>query len=417
VLGEHVDLLTGFPFKSAGYTENPSDVALLRGSNIGQAKLDWTGAKRWPRGRVEQFQNYLLEVGDVVLAMDRPWIEAGLKYAWIVPRDLPCLLVQRVARLRGTNGLLTGYLRLLLGSKTFTDYIAPIVTGVTVPHISPTQIKGFRFDRPPVDTQRRIVAILSAYDDLIENNTRRVQILEEIAQAIYREWFVEFRFPGHEDVPMIDSVLGPIPEGWAVRPLGEMVSASRRTLDPRKHPDESFAHFSIPAFDSAREPVVEIGGGIRSSKFELRDRCVLYAKLNPRIPRVWLAEPHPELRSIASTEFMILTPSASAWSLPLIWALCSSPEFAGQVVGMSGGTSTSHQRVRPNDLMGLQVVAPESGVAKRFADLAGDMLQLAATLGQALANLRATRAFLLPRLISGEVDVTDLDIEASGLVA
>ncbi len=72
---------------------------------------------------------------------------------------------------------------------------------------------------PPLATQRKIAAILSAYDDLIENNTRRIEILEEMAQRIYREWFVHFRFPGHEDVPLVDSELGPIPEGWERRPL------------------------------------------------------------------------------------------------------------------------------------------------------------------------------------------------------
>src|SRR5438045_3560257 len=112
-LGQHVDLLTGLAFKSDKYTDDPVATPLLRGANVSQGRIDWSGAKRWPLTRADGLAPYLLEPGDVILAMDRPWIDAGLKYAWITPRDLPCLLVQRVARMRGTNGLLTSYLRYL----------------------------------------------------------------------------------------------------------------------------------------------------------------------------------------------------------------------------------------------------------------------------------------------------------------
>jgi type I restriction enzyme S subunit len=88
---------------------------------------------------------------------------------------------------------------------------------VNVPHISGKQISDFTFNLPPIPTQQKIGAILSAYDDLIDNNTRRIKILEEMAQAIYREWFVDFRFPGHENVLMVESELGPVPEGWEIK--------------------------------------------------------------------------------------------------------------------------------------------------------------------------------------------------------
>jgi len=95
-------------------------------------------------------------------------------------------------------------------------------TGTTVKGIRLEQLKDIDICLPDMFTQRKIAAILSAYDDLIENNTRRIKILEEMAQLIYREWFVKFRFPGHEKVRMVDSELGPIPEGWEVKRLGEV---------------------------------------------------------------------------------------------------------------------------------------------------------------------------------------------------
>ena len=97
-------------------------------------------------------------------------------------------------------------------------------TGATVKSSKHENIRNLELPKlpPPLPTQRKIAAVLSAYDDLIENNTRRIKILEEMASAIYREWFVEFRFPGHEGVEMVESELGLIPQGWEVKQLGEV---------------------------------------------------------------------------------------------------------------------------------------------------------------------------------------------------
>jgi len=213
-LGDHVDLLAGYAFKSSGFTDNPEDVPLVKGDNVQQGYIDWGRAKRWSRDAAPAMSKFRLESGDVVLAMDRPWVQAGLKLAWIKGSDPEALLVQRVSRLRGVNGLDTTFMRYVLCGQSFTNYIRPIVTGINVPHISPGQIRDFKFILPPLAVQRRIASILSAYDDLIENNTRRIAILEEMARRIYEEWFVRFRFPGHERVKRVESELGLIPEGW-----------------------------------------------------------------------------------------------------------------------------------------------------------------------------------------------------------
>ena len=110
--------------------------------------------------------------------------------------------------------------------KYYIDFIKlqmqNISQGTTQANLSVEKLLSFEFLTPPLNTQRKIAAVLSSYDDLIENNTRRIKILEEMASAIYREWFVEFRFPGHEQVEMVESVLGLIPQGWEVKQLGKM---------------------------------------------------------------------------------------------------------------------------------------------------------------------------------------------------
>src|SRR5690554_4650030 len=249
-LGDHVDLLTGYPFKGKQFTQDDNDIRLLRGDNVAQGFLRWNEAKRWSREEYEAYSSCHLQKGDVILAMDRPWISAGLKYAWIKDSDLPCLLVQRVARLRGTDGLLTDYLRYVIGSHDFTNHVLSITTGVNVPHISGRDIKAFRFKLPPEPVQERAVSILSAYDDLIENNTRRIEILEEMARRLYEEWFVHFRFPGHEEVSFKESELGEIPEGWEVTSVKPLIKRLKNgTVYKQKDVEESG---SIIVIDQSR---------------------------------------------------------------------------------------------------------------------------------------------------------------------
>ncbi len=110
---------------------------------------------------------------------------------------------------------------------TIVQEIRAITRGATQDNLSLDKLLTFDIPTPPVCTQRKIASILSAYDDLIANNSRRVAILEEMAQAIYREWFVNFRFPGHETVKLVDSTLGQIPEGWEVVDLEQVVEIKR----------------------------------------------------------------------------------------------------------------------------------------------------------------------------------------------
>ena len=121
---------------------------------------------------------------------------------------------------RGIPGIADDY---FLMSCIQSANISGYITGTAQPKLSQRNLKAIRLLLPPLPTQRKIAAVLSTYDDLIENNTRRIKILEEMASAIYREWFVEFRFPGHEQVEMVESELGLIPQGWEVKKAKEIV--------------------------------------------------------------------------------------------------------------------------------------------------------------------------------------------------
>jgi type I restriction enzyme S subunit len=279
--------------------------------------------------------------------------------------------------------------------------------GGTFPNLTKGDILTFPIPYPP--HRRKIAAILSAYDDLIENNTRRIAILEEMAQLLYREWFVHFRFPGHKQAAMVDSELGPIPEGWEVVKFADIVTLLRRGVKPHEFEDEVFAHYSFPAFDTTRMPLLERGETIRSSKYLVDGENVLLSKLNPRIPRVWLPFPDTNYRAIASTEFLVLLPERPL-TRPYLYSLCRSPEFLGDFAALTLGTSTSHQRVKPQDFMNMDTVLPLRSLIDAFSNVVDPMLRVIHTMRLENVALRRTRDLLLPRLLSGEVDVSDLSL-------
>jgi len=185
-ISDVVDMTFGFAFKSAEFSDEPTDVRLLRGDNIAQGRLRWGGAKRFPKTRVGEVERYQMAVGDVVIAMDRPWIEAGLKYSVVREEDVPSLLVQRVARLRTkSDSLDQGFLAAVIGSAAFTNYVIGVQTGSAVPHISGGQIGDFEFKLPTIGEQRAIAATLGALDDKIESSRRAVAVALSLATASY----------------------------------------------------------------------------------------------------------------------------------------------------------------------------------------------------------------------------------------
>ncbi len=213
-LGDIADLLVGFAFKSRHFLDASEDgVRLVRGDNVQQGFLRWgEKAKKWNSAEYEEFRRYQLEKDDVLLAMDRPVVGGGLKLAWVKELDLPCLLVQRVTRIRGAEDLArTTFLRYALSTSEFLGHIESVTTGANIPHISGKDIASFELQLPPLAEQDRIAEILSTYDDLVEVNVRRIDLLEESARLLYREWFVNLRFPGFEQVGRLEGV----PEGWS----------------------------------------------------------------------------------------------------------------------------------------------------------------------------------------------------------
>lgn len=255
-LGKVANVFTGYPFKSELYSTGDQDVRLLRGDNISQGAMDWSDARKWPAAKLNDFEEYQLKEDDIVLAMDRPWIGAGLKFSQIIKSDLPALLVQRTARLRGSNDLDIGYLKYVIGSPWFTSYIKRITTGSLVPHISLKQIRDFPVKLPPIEEQKAAAAVLLAIDKKIELNNRINAELEAMAKTLYDYWFVQFDFP--DDSPQGQGkpyktsggkmVYNPtlkreIPEGWEPVSVGKIVDIKTGKEDANYATERGKYHF------------------------------------------------------------------------------------------------------------------------------------------------------------------------------
>jgi type I restriction enzyme, S subunit len=174
------------------------------------------------------------------------------------------------------------------------------------------------------------------------------------------------------------------------------------TLAPSAFPDEEFAHFSLPAYDSGQNPKIEIGKGILSNKTVIADDAILLSKLNPEIKRVWLTPRPNGLRQVSSTEFLAYTPNhgfGKSW----LYCLFDSQPFRETLVGMVTGTSKSHQRVSPKALALLSVVTAPEVLHVAFERIAAPLLLKAAQNRNGSLTLAATRDLLLPKLMSGEI--------------
>jgi type I restriction enzyme, S subunit len=186
--GFYLDVLSGFAFPSEGFSEDEQATRLLRGINVSVGEIRWDDVVYWRRRPDDQLERYLLRQGDLVIGMDRPWIAAGVRVARLGENDTPCLLLQRVARLSVNSKLNDEYLYSLLASDFFIAHFSPDMTGVSVPHISPDQIKSFVIPIPPIPEQHAIIShlktVVEEIDTLISEATQAIALLRERRAAL-----------------------------------------------------------------------------------------------------------------------------------------------------------------------------------------------------------------------------------------
>jgi type I restriction enzyme S subunit len=173
--GFYLNILTGFAFPSAGFSDDETQTKLLRGINVGVSRLKWDETVYWQRKPGDGLEIYEMCAGDLVIGMDRPLIAEGMRVSKVKESDLPCLLLQRVASLKTGGQLAADYIHSLLSSEMFIAHFAPETTGVSVPHISPEQIYNFVIPVPPLEEQERITDYIFAQSTQLDTLTTEAQ--------------------------------------------------------------------------------------------------------------------------------------------------------------------------------------------------------------------------------------------------
>jgi len=273
--------------------------------------------------------------------------------------------------------------------------------GAANPSLNRNHIHTIPVFWPPLPVQHRIAGILSAYDELIENSQRRIRILEEMARALYREWFVHFRFPGHENIPLVESSLGEIPKGWEVKNLRDIAENIRRNV-PKGQLKDSKPYVGlehIPRRSLALE-AWEITTELGSNKLAFKKDEVLFGKIRPYFHKVSVAP----FDGLCSADTIVIR-SRRPEHYGIVVSCVSSDDF----VAVASATANGAKMPRANwdVLEKYQVVIPKGNVADKFSALFTDIIAQQQALIFQIKNLRRTRDLLLPRLLSGQVNLKE----------
>jgi len=277
--------------------------------------------------------------------------------------------------------------------------------GTTQDNLSLDKLLTFDFSVPPLPAQKRIAGILSAYDELIENNQRRIKILESMARSLYREWFVHFRFPGHESVPLVPSPLGPIPKGWEVCELGHIVQFKSGFAFKSSTFTANGEHRLVTiknVQDGAFNP--ESDSRINELPPNLPTYCVLedgeiLLSLTGNVGRVCLVYDGPFLLNQRVSKLAPL----ESFDWALIYCMFRESEMRVKLEQLSNGVA--QQNLSPILASKVDFVCPTRELRQRFSVLAEPMVRHMVELYTAIQNLRRTRDLLLPRLLSGQVNL------------
>ena len=258
-------------------------------------------------------------------------------------------------------------------------------------------VQGLKVRVPDLSGQQAIAGVLKILDDKIAANRRVNDNLEEQARSIFQSWFIDYEPFG-----------GSMPSDWLPSTLGQIAIMKTDSWSPTKNPNVVVEHYSIPAFDEKHYPVFEIASGIKSNKYLLTPESVMISKLNPDTKRIWrpmcLSE-HP----VCSTEFIVYEAKKKG-QRDYIYSLIDSVPFFNHLCSHTTGSTNSRQRATPKSTLDFALHFPPDSVIEDFCQIVTPMYDLISTNTVENQSLAKTRDSLLPRLMSGELDVSELDI-------
>lgn len=332
------------------------------------------------------------KIGDVLLTTEAPMgVVARLD------RD-DVAIAQRLLTLRGKENVLDNeYLLYFLQSSSGQSLLKARETGTTVTGIKQAEFRKIQINVPEISIQKKIGRFLRALDEKIEINSKINKNLEQQAQTIFKAWFVYF-----------EPFDGEMPSDWVISRLGDIASIKTNSFSPVKNPDAQLEHYSIPAYDEQKYPVFESAAGVKSNKYMLSKNSVMISKLNPDTKRVWRPMCLSEL-AVSSTEFIIFEAFNPAYR-DFVFSIIDSADFSDWMCAHTTRSTNSRQRTTPSATLEFQVALPDEKAITDFCAIVTPMYDTIASNiceNQKLAQLRDS---ILPKLMSGELDVSDIDL-------
>ena len=278
-------------------------------------------------------------------------------------------------------------------------------------------VKNYIVDIPSIKKQDKILKIIGNIEDKLDVNNKLIANLEELSQTLFKRWFIDFEFPDKNGTPykssggeMIDSELGKIPSNWKIYKLKDIASHKKETFNPKKSKEVIVKHFSLPAYDNEEQAIEEEVNKIKSNKWIINNNCVLFSKMNPDTKRIWLPVIDNKKLNVASSEFVVMeSPNNKINSF--IYNICLNSQFIDYLKANTTGSTNSRQRVKPTIAVNYKL-AIEDSIVKKYSEIITPYMEEMKILRSEIGKLTQLRDTLLPKLMSGEIEIPD-DIEVN----
>jgi type I restriction enzyme S subunit len=388
-------------------------VVFLRSQNVQPFRLDLRDVKYIPPDFHRKLRKSALSGGDVVI------VRTGYPgTAAVVPRIFPEANCADLVILRPGRRLDPWFLACIFNSSWGKGAVSGSLVGVAQQHFNVSVAKNLRVALPPITIQQRIAGILSAYDDLIENNTRRIAILEEMTRRLFDEWFVHFRFSGHETAKLVDSPLGPLPETWSIKslafvceqpngiqtgPFGSQLHQSDYTpLGVPVVMPKNLIGLRIVEDGIARIPE-ELAEQLSRHRMEVGD--IVYGRRGDIGRRAFISK--RESGWFCGTGCLRLRPNGQKIEPRFLFDALGLRATDGAIKGRAQGATMPN--LSSGAMAGVPILYPPRTLQRRYGQIVEENAQLCAILSVANVRLAASRDLLLPRLISGEIDLAAAD--------
>jgi type I restriction enzyme S subunit len=357
-------------------------ISLIRSQNVGDFVFLYDGLAHIDEEQARNLNNVTIVANDTLVNITG---DSVARVCSVPDNILPARVNQHVAIVRADGIHLDNAFAkyTLLAMKEQLLSMAEI--GATRRALTKEMLESLEILCPDFGIQKTIARVLASLDDKISLLSRQNTTLEALAQTYFRQWFLE----ENNNAPIS---------------ISDIATLENNSINPGRHPLETFYHYSIPAYDNAQMPAGELGKTILSNKFFVQPNSILISKLNPVTPRIWRIDENIMPNSICSTEFQVLKPKDMKYYL-FLYCLMKSNDVVSNFAMSATGTSGSHQRIRPEYILEVETQEPDAEKLTLFNEVCSPMMDKVKKNQRQIRTLQKLRDTLLPKLISGELQV------------